>query len=1533
MVSADRPASYQSKPSIIAMKKITTRFFSALAIAATVFSSSAAPQMAKKLSGAPASKATVTQKAEAKPATVNKRFHVATTRKANPTTFSAFRSAAKGGLKLKQGQGPLKVLAEGANLPEIIGSVVYNVDFSSSSAAYLANVSTTVPTLLFEGPDASAGGVCVEDVYYSTSYFSFWGMIFATLTATSVENGEILATIDVSDNFESLAIGGTVLDPTTGDVYGITYNAEGSGLQLTKLVYSTAGVTTTKIADLDGNWNSIVCDAAGQLYGISYTGTADADGNFLVNASYLNKIDKATGAVTLIGETGQLPQYLSSAAIDPKTGRMFWDVCPPDETSLLCEVNLTTGQATILFEYTKADEIMGMYVPQPAAEDGAPASVTGLEASFPEGSMSGIVSFSAPTTLFDGTAATGDLTYEILANGESVATGDTSYGATVNAPITLTEAAEYTFTVTVSNSVGKSPKAKVTLFVGKGTPKAPTATLTYTDGTMKLDWEPITTTIDGGYMNPAAVTYKVTRYPGAVVVEEATTATTFSEAIAEPTVLTEYYYTVVATADGVTSAEGKSNIVALGAIVPPYTNNFDSADDLAGYGIIDANGDGKTWTFNNGAVRVTYNSSADMDDWLITPPLKLEVGKIYEVSFKTYGQSAAYQERIEVKYGTQPTVAGLDQVLVEPTDLTTTSEEPVVISEYLVPTATGNYYIGFHGISDADKYYLYVDEISVGAPTYASAPGVATDIVITPDAAGALKANVAFKAPALDFAGNALSSLTKVEVSRQGEVVKTFENPAVGESLSFDDVLLEGGDVEYSFQGFNADGAGKVATASAFIGFDAPQAPANVQMVETSTLGQVTITWDAVTEDVNGKPLSAADVEYVVTDDEGNPVSEFMTETTFTIQAAAAGEQVFAQYAVFALTNGGQNYTFTDMIAVGTPYAGMTESFANGTLSYILGLYYPVPDNRGSWNVNTDESLDGVAGADGDNGYIAMLGQYLDTTAAIFTGKISLEGMANPGISLYTYNIGGDDINEIQLAVKEPTDADWTPLGAPIVISELSGLEGWNLATASLAQYAGKVIQVSIQATTKQYQYTMLDNIKIGNLAGQDLAASAINAPAKVNAGETYKVDVTVANEGMQESTAASVVLYAGAEPVDTIALEAIASGAKATVSFERTMGAVETTPVDYYAVVEYEADENPDNNTTETVSVSPKYSSLPKVSDLAGEDTSNGVKLTWSEPDLTNVGEAKVVDFEDATAWDFEYDGWTFIDKDESPVGGFQNMELPGITVGQTTGSFFVFDVPSSGGNQTFDAHSGNIYIASLFRYDDGQVDDWAISPELDGTAQTITFWAKSYSTQYPESIEMLYSTGSTETTEFVKVTEAKPVAGDWTEYTFDVPEGAKYFAIRSCATSSFMLMLDDFEFTAASSSADLSIVGYDVYRDGVKITTEPTAECEYVDEDAAEGEHTYVVVTVYSTGTSAPSNAVTLAVSSGVADALAGALTITAEDGVITVAGAEGKLVTVVALDGKVIYCAEGDAKVAVAAGVYVVKADKTVVKVLVK
>ena len=1517
------------------MKKILSRIFSVALIAATVASPSLA-QTAKKATRASSSqaKATVTMKAQNKPERTKgaKGLNVLQHKQA----AGPFREANMKKMAGRKAAGIKKAASfEAANIPTLYGGVTFQNVWSEGNTPYgIYNVTSSQTDIVVEGPKASYGGVLVDGVYYAVDGFSFWGMVFVTISAYDVESGEMIGSYDGA--VENMTYGGMAYDATTGNVYGIGLTADGSAMQLAKYEFSESACTVTPIAALEGNWNSIACDSQGQLYGISYAGVTSGD-DFEVTESHLNKIDKTTGAVTLIGETGALPKYLSSATIDTKTDRMFWNVCAPDETSCLCEVDLTTGAATELFEYAQGDEIMGMYVPAPAAEAGAPAECQNVSVNFPEDNLAGTVTLTTPSTNFDGSAGSGELIVTVMANGEQVGTAETTYGkaVTVDVDLTLMGAGMYDFTIFASNEVGEGPKTKVKkVWVGADTPEATTATLTYANGNMEVSWLPVTASVNGGYFDAANLTYTVKRADGSVAAEGLTT-TTFTEAVAEPATLTSYYYVVEAVCGELVSAPAQTNTVVLGAIVPPYSCDFESGID--GWTILDANGDGKTWMESQGAIRVSYNSSLDMDDWLITPPVKLEAGKAYNVSFQAKSNGTSFPERIEVKYGKANTAEGMTETLVPATDLTT--GEWVDFAQMLAPEEDGTYYIGFHGISDADMFYLWLDNFQIEAGVSALAPGLATNLTATPDASGALKCTVAFNAPDKTMNGQTLSSLTKVELLRGDEVIETFDAPAVGAPLSYEDTAAPQGNVTYTVIGYNDEGAGLKASVTTFVGFDLPSPVESATIQTTDTEGQVIVSWTPVTTDINGLTLPAGEVTYKLVKAEGNAlvtIAENLTGESYTYQAVAAGEQDFVQVGVQAVTSAGEgDLAATDMIPVGTPYNGLSESFLDGTLNYIWGLR---AINGGTVKILTDESFKDLTSQDADNGFIAIQAGGIDSGADFFSGLISLDGIENPGLVFYTYNIVGEqgdaDENEIAVSVKELGQDEWTVIMPATSVNDLCPgvANDWGRVSVSLGAYANKVIQFQITGVAKTFTYTLLDNIKVGSILGHDVAATAISAPGKVKTGENYTVGVTVANEGAQVAEAFSVELYADEELVETKAVETLETGKSTNVSFERTMPALATEPVTYFAKVVYAADENAENNQTSSIEVVPVVSNLPVATDLQASNVEAGIKLTWNEPNLEGgVPEEITDDFEDGESFAAEYGNWTFVDGDNSAVGGFQGIDLPGIAAGTATGSFWIFDNTSESFNASFDAHSGNKYLFALFRYDDGTTDDWAISPELTGDAQTISFYARSYSTSYPEKITVYYSTGSKETSDFIEVegSTVSSVPGEWTEYSYNLPAGAKYFAIRSWATSSFMLMVDDVTYTPAGVTANLEIAGYNIYRDGVKINDAPVADCEYIDSNVEVGtQYTYVVTVVYTDkGESRGSDEVVITREDVSVDGIGdGAVSIKAENGKVVVLNAEGLDVVVAAANGAVVYSGAGELKTEVAVG-------KTVRKVIVR
>ena len=150
--------------------------------------------------------------------------------------------------------------------------------------------------------------------------------------------------------------------------------------------------------------------------------------------------------------------------------------------------------------------------------------------------------------------------------------------------------------------------------------------------------------------------------------------------------------------------------------VLPYVNSFDTAADQKQFNIIDANEDGKTFAWYSGMARYTYSSTNQGDDWLVSPAIKLVAGKKYHFSIGAHAQSTTYPERFEVKAATENTAEALaaGTEVLPSTDVTTTGFVTYENNEFTV-AESGYYYIGVHAISDANEWYLYVDDFVLEA--------------------------------------------------------------------------------------------------------------------------------------------------------------------------------------------------------------------------------------------------------------------------------------------------------------------------------------------------------------------------------------------------------------------------------------------------------------------------------------------------------------------------------------------------------------------------------------------------------------------------------------------------------------------------------------------------------------------------------------------------------------------------------------------------------------------------------------------------
>ena len=164
---------------------------------------------------------------------------------------------------------------------------------------------------------------------------------------------------------------------------------------------------------------------------------------------------------------------------------------------------------------------------------------------------------------------------------------------------------------------------------------------------------------------------------------------------------------------------------------------------------------------------------------------------------------------------------------------------------------------------------------------------------------------------------------------------------------------------------------------------------------------------------------------------------------------------------------------------------------------------------------------------------------------------------------------------------------------------------------------------------------------------------------------------------------------------------------------------------------------------------------------------------------------------------------------------------------------------------------HTGKQYLASFSAYQKAN-DDWLISPELPGTAQTISFWVKTESSNYGmENYEVLYSSTDKDIKSFQRIGDVREAPqAQWTEVSVDLPEGAKYFAIRCVSNDKFMFMLDDITYIGVKNY-DATPLAYNIYRDDKFVAKVDASKTSYTDiEQIPVAEHTYFVTVVYSHG-----------------------------------------------------------------------------------
>ena len=161
-------------------------------------------------------------------------------------------------------------------------------------------------------------------------------------------------------------------------------------------------------------------------------------------------------------------------------------------------------------------------------------------------------------------------------------------------------------------------------------------------------------------------------------------------------------------------------------------------------------------------------------------------------------------------------------------------------------------------------------------------PSAVSDFDCVPGANGATTVALYWMNPTQTFDGKELSSLTDIKVYRDRELIKTFENPEMGEEMSYTDDLgdVKGGYHFYSVVASNSVGEGAEEKVRIFVGRDIP-ADITTLTLQHDGYDKAVITWNQPELGPNGGYVDASSLSYkVVRKPDGRVIADGLKQTT-----------------------------------------------------------------------------------------------------------------------------------------------------------------------------------------------------------------------------------------------------------------------------------------------------------------------------------------------------------------------------------------------------------------------------------------------------------------------------------------------------------------------------------------------------------------------------------------------------------------------------------------------------------------------------
>lgn len=1341
-------------------------------------------------------------------------------------------------------------------------------------------------------------------------------------------------------------------DPTTGLIYGCFDDYVGFGSDKPYVFASidpSTGVVT-RIKNLPGGTKGksygMAVDQNGTLYIILAYDTQDSI-NFY---PALYKADKTTGELTYLGNTNvALQGDYYGAAIDLKSGKMYWTVDHSYNSGKLYEIDTNTGKCTEILNMPNGEQFCSIAIPYVLTAPSAPALLTDLFVKFNDAQGNGTVTFTIPTTTYAETPLEGEISYTVKHGEKTLASGSARPDDAVSASIKVDTSGEIKLVVSLTGGSEKATSDnEIKVFSGNDTPDAPTNVRLNAQGnSITINWDATATGLHGGYVDSEDMTYKVVLQPEGIVVAEATknTEVQYSTEFEHPTSI---YAEITPTCAGLKGMTATSERAIAGpAFQSPWFEDFTDSNSMHLFTVLDVAGDNATWNrieYNGeNYVQCEYSQNNPKDDWLFTPAIHLESGVQYTLSFKASSLMVnAFPESMEVKMGKGTTPENMTFTVLEKEQINNVlSWEWYDYSLLIEVDEAGDYNFGFHAVTEADKFKLALDDIRLeGAPF--DAPSAVTEISTVAAPWGVHNATLKFRTPSVTNNGNELTSLINAEIYLNNRLYATIESPAVNSNKTLSLETTEGLNT-IDIYTTNEAGRSIAARTTVYTGADSPGVPKNFH--GSISGNSVHLTWDAPdganggmldTDNLNfmiGRYVDGGDIE-VLSTELGNVYEyvdecEFDDQTTITYVLGAANELGTSASAISNC-----------VVIGGEPYAlPFVESFTSGFTSYDIWQVQTVNANgKGVWRMWNPEIDTNVTPYDSDSGAICFEPFKADDIVRLFSGAIDLSRGRHPVLEFWyrgngsegqTLAVEGCDENQNWFRISEITlsanSNEWTQVKIPL--NRFNYLSRFQLAFVGEAANTSRIY---------------LDKISIREVYTNDLS---IELKSRLNHyyGKTEKLSATVTNCGENPSGPYSVEFYSDNTLLASLDMPSLEVDETAVAEIDHAIDLGYPDNSELSAIVKPNADEYLDNNTASSLTRNhlPLY---PAPQSLSAEGNPSMLSLNWSSPEKWEKPKPAQVtdDFESYEPFLIDEIGdWTCIDQDgEAGTFGLIGFHFPHREEAKSWQLFnlWALGIEMADDEVTWRPSSGHQFLVS-FADKDRKTDDWLISPLLSGQAQTISFMTRSlYTFMYEEESFEVYASKTGKDLNDFELIYSGIAPGEWTESRIDLPEGTRYFAIKCVSEGyKFAMGLDDITYIPGIDMPEnIELEGYNLYKNRSKVNdviiSDLTTTCK------AQTSDSFHVTAVYKTGESRFSNEYAVSgygAIDGIEADLNGALVHVTGNNII-IENNDGRSINIATIDGVTLFRSTGtESRTTYTAepGIYIVTVGDKTVKVVVK